>query len=300
MGWKKGQAVQLLPFSEASGRVLEVYRDVQSVFGVPHISSFFQYLGTQPRFLERYWNAVRPVAATEEFFSCAQRLRGNAYNRVNTYFEVADLKCEVNRQQFSPGACEELRDCINFFHHSVPMSLLLAATLSQALTGSAGNPEVHRTPAVPHKPHRRIIMVEEDSSSPAVKAIFADIRSVTGADVVHTVYRAFARWPDFLKSYWELVKPLTVSALFQHSELAVVEDAAQITQELPGPVAFTTSDFSASGMNETEAGSLTRITEMFVHSLSAALLNVSIARIAMDGGNLHGNAAQPKEAVPLP
>jgi hypothetical protein len=51
-------------------------------------------------------------------------------------------------------------------------------------------------------------------------------------------------------------------------------------------------------MNESDAGSLVRITDMFVHSLSAALINVGVARIAMDGGSLC-SAPQPKAEVPI-
>jgi hypothetical protein len=242
---------------------------------------------------------MRPIVATEAFFSSAQNLRADSYSRVHTHFEIPDLKTEVNRQQFSSGACEELRDCINFFYHSVPMSLLMAATLSESFAGPAGSETVPRTPAIAHKHQRRIVMVEEDSASPAVKAIFADIRLATGADVIHTVYRAFARWPDFLKSYWDAVKPLTVSELFHNSESAIREAAIQRTKEVPGPIQFSSADLAALGMNEGEAGSLVGIADMFVRSLSAALINVSIARIAIEGGNLHGADAQPEALVPL-
>jgi hypothetical protein len=295
MVWKKGQAVQLVPLSQATGRVLDVYHDVQRVFGVPHVSSFFQFLGNYPRFLDRYWSAVRPIAQTQAFFSCAQRLRADAYFRIRTDFEIPDLKAEVNRQKFSPGACEELRDCINFFCYSVPMSLLLAAFLSESFETSAGNAAIPLTPAPAPKPHRRIVMVEEDSASPAVNAIFADIRHSTEADVVHTVYRAFARWPDFLSSYWNAVKPIAISEHFLQGESAVREEALHITKELPGPV-----QFSASDLNETEASSLIRITDMFVHSLSAALLNVSVARIAIEGGSLNSKPSTEASAPTQP
>jgi hypothetical protein len=286
MGWKKGQAVQLVPLSQATGRVLDVYKDVQRVFGVPHISSFFQFLGNYPRFLDRFWTAMLPIVQTSTFFSCSQRLRADAYARVRTSFQIPDLKAEVCRQQFSPGACEELKDCINLFCHSVPATLLLSSFLLEAFHAPAGDAAILRTPAPVPKPHRRIVLVEEDSASPAVKAIFADIRRSTGADVVHTVYRAFARWPDFLQSYWTAVKPIAVSERFLNSESALREVALQVTKELPGPVQFTSSDLAGLGMNEDEAGSLTRLTDMFVHSLSAALLNVSVARIAIEGGSL--------------
>ncbi len=284
-GWKKGQAVRLVPFSEATGRVLDVYRDIQQVLGVPHISSFFQFLGTQPRFLDHFWSAVRPIVRSEAFLACAGRLRGDAYRRVHTNFDVPDLKCDIARQQFSPGACEELRDCIQFFSHAVPSSLLLSAFLLEAFAGPAGRATIAGTPAPTPRPHRRIVLVDEDAAAPVVKGIFADIRFSTGADVIHTVYRAFARWPDFLQSYWTATKPITVSESFQQSESAIREDALQITAEIPGPVEFNANALAELGMNEGEIGSLIRITDMFVSSLAAALLNVSVARIGLEGGS---------------
>jgi hypothetical protein len=300
MGWKKGQAVLLLPPTEATGRVLEIYRDVQFAFGVPHVSSFFQFLGTQPRFLDRFWTAVRPIVQTEAFFACSHRLRADAYTRVHNYFHIPDLKSEVARLQFSLGAREELKDCINFFCYSVPMTMMLASLLSKSFEGPAGSPSIPRTSAPCAKTHRRIVLVDEDSAGPIVKSIFADIRFATGADVIHTVYRGFARWPDFLTSYWAAVKPIAVSDLFQHCESALLEDALQIVAELPGPIEFTSSDLAGLGLTESDSTSLIRITEMFVHSLAAALLNVSVARIAMEGGSLSPTSVQDSGATPPP
>jgi hypothetical protein len=301
MSWKKGQAVHLVPFCEATGRVLDVYCDMQRTLGVPHISSFFQFLGNYPRFLDRFWSSVSPIVQSEAFFSCSNRLRAGAYTRVHSYFSIPDLKSEVVRLEFSLGAREELKDCINFFCYSVPISLLLASLLSEAFENPIGNPNVPRTPAPCPKPHRRIVLPDEDCSSMVVKSIFADIRATTGADVVHTVYRAFARWPDFLQSYWTSVKPIIVSELFHHCENSLREDALQVVAELPGPFEINTFDLAGIGINESESGSLIRITEMFVHSLSAALLNVSVARIAMEGGNLNPKAIpQDSGATPPP
>jgi hypothetical protein len=284
--------------------VLDVYRDMQHVLGVPHISSFFQFLGTCPRFLDHFWTTVRPIVQSQVFFSCSVRLRADAYTRVHSYFAVPDLKAELARQSFSPGAKEELKDCINFFCYAIPVSLLLAAFLSEAFKRPSGNPDVPLTPAPCPKPHGRIVLVDEDTAGPAVKIIFSDIRCATGADVVHTVYRAFARWPDFLQSYWTSVKPIAVSELFQHNERGLREDALQMVSELPGP--FDSSGLARLGMNESDASSLIRITDMFLHSLSAALLNASVARIAIEGGSLRPNplvgdsspTATPKDEVP--
>jgi len=138
----------------------------------------------------------------------------------------------------------------------------------------------------------KIFLAAGKSKSP--KDIFADIRLATGAGVVHTVYRAFARWPDFLQSYWTAVKPITATELFRNCESAVREEARQLVNELPGPVEFNASTLAGLDMSPTAANALVDITGMFVHSLTAALLNVSVARIALEGGCLASLAGAPK------
>ena len=270
--WKKGQAVQLVPLSAATGRVLDIYRDMQQLLGVPHISSFFQFLGSRPRFLDHFWGAVRPVVESQAFFFCSSRLRADAYTRVHTYFQVPNLKSELARQAFGPAAGQELKECIDLFCYSVPTTLLLASFLSESFEGPAGSDDVVRTPAPAPRGRSQPVMVEEDAAGPTAQAIFADIRSATGADVVHTVYQALASWPGFLQSYWSAIKPIVVSDLFQYCQSSMREDALSMIDELPGPVEFDATNLAELGMSQSEAGSLIGVTNMFARSLAASLL----------------------------
>ncbi len=278
--------MRLVPLSQATDRVLDVYLDMQQLLGVPHVSSFFQFLGSRPRFLDHFWSKVRPIVQTQAFFSCSTRLRADAYTRVHTYFQVPNLRSEAGRQQFSPAASQELKDCIDFFCYSVPISLLLASFLSESFEGPAGSEDISRSLASAPMPHGSLVMVDEDTAGPTVKAIYADIRSATNSDVIHTVYQALARWPGFLQSYWSAVKPIAVSELFQYCQSSMREDALGMVDELPGPVEFDATELAELGMNQSEAGSLIGITNMFARSLAASLLNVSVARIALEGGSL--------------
>jgi hypothetical protein len=281
--WKKGQTVRLVPLSQATGRVLEIYCDMQQVVGVPHISSFFQFLGGYPRFLGHFWGAARPIVQSQAFFSCANRLRADAYTRVHSYFHVPNLQSEVNRQQ---GANDELKECIDIFCYSVPISLLLASFLSESFEGPAGSADIARTAAPAPTVRGTVELLDEDSAAPVVKSVYADIRTATDAEVTHTLYQAFARWPGFLQSYWSAVKPIAVSELFHYCQSSMREDALMMVNELPGPVEFNSSDLAELGMNQSEAGTLIRVSNMFSLSLAASLLNVSIAKIAVEGGNL--------------
>ncbi len=280
--------------------MLDIYRDMQQVLGVPHISSFFQFLGGHPRFLSHFWGTVRPIVQSQAFFSCSNRLRADAYTRVHSYFQVPNLKSLVTRPQFIPGAREELKECIDFFCYSIPMSLQLSSLLSEAFEGPAGSADIARTAAAAPKLRGSVEMVDEDSAAPAVKSVYADIRTATNAEVTHTVYQAFARWPGFLQNYWSSVKPIAVSELFQYCQSSMREDALAMVSELPGPVEFNSSDLAEIGMNQSEAGTLIRVTNMFALSLAGSLLNVSIARIAIEGGNLRHDSIFTNEAEVKP
>lgn len=222
-------------------------------------------------------------------------MRAAAYTRVHTYFQIPDLKSEVVRQQFSPVASEELKECIDLFCYSVPASFLLASFLSEAFEGPTGSEEVARTPAPTPKPHRELVMVDEDLAGPTVQAIYADIRSATNAEVIHTMYQAMARWPGFLQSYWNAVKPIAVSDLFHYCQSSMRDEALALVSELPGPVEFDATKLAELGMNQSEASSLISITDMFARTLAASLLNVCVARIALEGGSV-----RPKRTADAP
>ena len=231
--WRKGQQVRLVPMSQASGQVLDVYRDSQQLFGVPHISSFLQFLGGYPHFIGRCWSVVRPVVQSKAFFSCSTRLRANAYTRLHSHIEVPSL--ELQHQQSAPGADADLKECIDLFLDSLPLSLVLASLVAESFEGPAGNASISSARAPAPKAHRLFEMVDEESATPAVKSIYAEIRTSTGADVLHNVYRAFGRWPGFLRSFWSLAKLIVVSELFQYCGGSVERDAMAIVGELPGP-----------------------------------------------------------------
>ena len=235
---------------------------------------------------------MRPIVQSQAFVFCSSRLRAAAYTRVHTYFQVPNLKSEIARRQFSPAASEELKECIDLFCYSVPVSLLLASLLSEAFEGPAGDEEIARMPAPAPKNYREPVMISEDEAEPAIQAIFADIRSATGADVIHSPYQAMARWPGFLQSYWSLIKPIAVSDLFQYCQSSMREDALSMVSELPGPVEFDATELAELDMNSSEASSLIGATNMFARSLSASLLNVTVARIALEGGSVHSKHEQ--------
>ena len=53
---------------------------------------------------------------------------------------------------------------------------------------------------------------------------------------------------------------------------------------------------TAAGMGEDDVASVVRLTQAFTRSLSSSLLNISIAKIGIEGGNHVQTVAKEKEA----
>lgn len=300
MSWKKGNRLPLVRESEAQGRVQQIYQEIKQALGVPHVNVVFQAYATYPVFFEMHWNAIRPAVLTRLFFDIAERLRADAYTRMHNYFSIPDLCARTRDMQFSSGAQHELADVIDLFHYNNSLLLLITSAQMQAFDGPIGeagnNGERVQHPVFSTKP----ILIDEQQAPAPTKKLFDDIKRVMSMPVVNTDYRAFARWPDFLTSYWHVAKPVRESPIYQQSQFAVRESAWQLARELPGPIELTISQLSEAGMTDDDIASVVRMTELFTRSLSAQVLDVAIAKIGIEGGNVHKRTelapetAQPK------
>jgi hypothetical protein len=71
-----------------------------------------------------------------------------------------------------------------------------------------------------------------------------------------------------------------------------------LVQELPYPVELTVSQLRDADIGDDDVAALVRITETFVNILSGLVLNIALAKIGLEGGNLGRPQAPPIEAVP--
>jgi hypothetical protein len=95
-----------------------------------------------------------------------------------------------------------------------------------------------------------------------------------------------ARFPAFLDLYWDLLKRLLQSPVYQESQYGIQEAAWNLARELPGPVELSIEQLLDSGMKQEDIGSVARILDLFVKNLSGLLMNVAVAKIALEGGNI--------------
>jgi len=272
---------------DAPPAVQELYQEIRESLGLAHTSVLHKVYAYYPRFLEAHWHALRPVVSTRFFFQLAERIAADAYTRMHNYFEIPDLIARTAELRFSSGAQQELRETIELFQYSNPLLLLIVSAQMQAFDGPVGDPVAPRDPANHPVFTQKPVFIDEETAPAPTRKIFDDMKRTFGMPVVNSDFRALARWPDFLRTYWETLRPIYASPLYQQSVYAVRENALAFARELPGPIELTVAQLSEIDMTDDQIASLVRITELFVGGLSALVLNIAMAKIGMEGGNRH-------------
>ncbi len=284
MPWRKGNRLRLVTEQEADDDTRRIYAEVRDALGIPALRLFYPALGVYPIFLRLHWDAMKAVAGSQELFSCAERLRADSYTRAFNYFRIHDLTTHGGGPV--DGQRDELASIADFYHFKEPLVLLLFCLQLQAMEGPAGQEGPSPTP---HEPLTMLAEapseVSEQSAPPATKKRLEEIRRTLAVPFVNPEFCAFARWPEFLDQYWETLKHMIASPLYDECRYGVRSTAWTLAAQLPGPVEITPEQLTDAGMSVEEVASVARILELFVSNLSGQLLNIAAAKIALEGGN---------------
>lgn len=271
---------------DAPPEVRAIYDDLRQTLGLPHVNVVFQVYANSPTFLQLQWKMLRPVVESQQFFDAAERLRADAYTRIHNYFDIPDFCGELDSLRFTSGAKQEVTEVIELFDYNDALLLLLIATQQQAFDGPVGDASAKPKPVTSHPVFDKApILVEDEGASHEVSRVYDQMKHAFNIPVVITDFRAFARWPDFLRKYWQTLHPLLENPLYQQCQYAIRESAWSLVRELPMSVELTPSQLIDAGMDEEDIGSLVRITQAFARGVSGSVLNVAVARIGIEGGN---------------
>ena len=285
MPWRKGTRLRLVSEADAPPATRQVYDGIKSALGLPVLHLYYPALGAYPEFLRLHWETVREIARSQELFDAAERLRADAYTRTHNYFRVGDLRSYTSA---SPdGAASELATVASYFHYRDPLVLLLFCYQMQAMEGQAGQVGVPATPRTGENAFDVVPDAVKDSITlDPLPKLLAEIRRAQEVPFVTPECCAFSRWPDFLKAYWQALKEMIASPVYDECSYGVHETAWSLASQLPGPAELTLDQMADAGLTADQVASLAKILELFVNHLSAQLLNISAAKIALEGGNL--------------
>src|SRR3954469_22205324 len=245
---------------EADGRIREIFELIKQSLGIPFVPVIYQALAAYPEFLEQHWRAFSQLTATHQFFQLGDRLRGEAYTRMHNYFQISDLCEPLTEMSFSEGAKHQLGDVIDLFNYTNPLLLVIVSAqllaFEQPLGGDVNGQE---TRADHPWFHERPTLVEESVASPPVKKTYEEMKRALNLPVVNTGYRAFARWPDFLREYWRVLRPIVQAPSYREQQRGVCESSEAMARELRTKLDFSPEMLEQSSLDEKQVESAVRI-----------------------------------------
>ncbi len=288
--------MRTVPESAADDATRQVFKEIRQALGLPVLRLFFPALAAYPQFLQLHWKMLKPVANSAELFACADRLRADADTQAHNYLRIPDLCSTLDQSHFSAAVRQELASAIELSHYQNPLLLLLFSAQMQALEGPVGAAHASPGEKAAHPVYNeRPVLIEEENASTLVRRRYEEIRRALELPYVNPEYEAMARFPDFLNVYWEYLKRQLQSPIYQECRYGIRETAWNLARELPGPMELSMEQLTEAGMQEQDIASVSRILELFVRNLSGLVLNVAIAKIGLEGGNVSATPRQPSK-----
>jgi hypothetical protein len=267
--------------SEANASIGEVYNDIKSTLSLPQVPLFFQMCAASGPFLRQFWETAKPVVSTRAFMTAAQRLRADAYTRMHNYFEIPAVSGSLG---LAPLA--ELAATLDLFHYQDGALLLLLSLAAEAFDNPIGQPFVSREEGSPQLFSFAPMLVEEEAVAPDTRKVLDEVRREYGLGVVPMELRALVAWPAFLNQHWQLWKQMTESPILAACEHQLMAHSIELALALPGPVELSSASLRQDGMNEEEFSSIVRVTNNWNRASATLLLETSVARISVEGGNV--------------
>ena len=281
MSWNNTR-LHLLTEREAEGRTKEIFEELKQALGVPYVNTMFQALAAHPRFFELFWNTAKPALYTQEFFIYAERLGAEAYTRMVNYFSVPDLRNGTAATGFTDRRQAELQEAVELYDYNYSVLLLLSAALVYAFEHPDARVREGTPVAIGSRYLKKPVLVEENVAPLKTRRIYEDIKRTLHIPFVNICYMDFARWPDFLSSYWESLKPLLRAPLYEHNRLALRDSALSLASSLPEPLRLAASEMEEAGLSTQNIDSVIQMSELFLNLASKQALNVSYARIGLE------------------
>ena len=241
--------LHLLNERDAEGSTKSIFEEIKQALGVPYVNTMFQALASHPRFFELFWNTAKPALYTQEFFIYAERLGAEAYTRVVNYFSIPDLRNGSAVMDLGTREQPELQEAVELYDYNYSVLLLLSAALVYAFEHP--DPRVREgTPvAIDSRYLKQPEIVEENIAPLKTRRIYEDIKRTLRIPFVNICYMDFARWPGFLGSYWESLKPLLRTPLYEHNRLALRDSALSLASSLPKPLRLASSEMEEAGLS---------------------------------------------------
>lgn len=185
---------------------------------------------------------------------------------------------------------KEITNAVELYQHNYSLLLLICAALDQAFEN-------------PHSPQRkgtlpsdrpvftiRPAAADEEIAPPATRKIYDEIKRMLGTPFLTASYFTLGNWPEFLRVYWDSLKPILRTPLYEQHRLALRDSALSFAAEMPEALQLSTTQLAEAGVPEKDIDKIVQLKDLFLDLMSKEVLNIALAKIGLENG-LHSKMA---------
>ncbi|MBI2819567.1 MAG: hypothetical protein HYX73_06275 [Acidobacteria bacterium] len=190
---------------QTSGRVREIYEEIQNSLNTEVVPSIFQELAVYPGLLESSWEELKPVIGAEVFKRTVEKAKEHAREIVRREMPFPDA-----RTRAVADAPVEVSDVLELswlppLQGVVAVALLLGTPGTGPASPAATLPQVGRTVGEG---------VSEEKASPELLAVYQLVKRDLRRSDVPPEIESVGRFPTFLKIVWEGLSPALLDNAF--------------------------------------------------------------------------------------
>lgn len=226
-------------YAQATGELKETYDDMQETLRLPWVAFGVRSLAVFGGYVAVAWRAAKPSFQTRYAERAADALRAAA---LLSGPEPPDPRPALRDRGWDDARVADVRRALDALNYGNPKYMLLFTAWCEAIQGRAsGGADVSPEDAEPvprglPEGVRPLDLVDPDTASPRVKALF---KRVTDRHLHHNPssdYRVLANWPDYLEIALEqALEPVFGSDEYDATARALLTDARGWVRGMPAP-----------------------------------------------------------------
>ncbi|MHA1151593.1 MAG: halocarboxylic acid dehydrogenase DehI family protein [Alphaproteobacteria bacterium] len=278
-------AIHPLPEYLAEGRVKQRYEDMKAVFQVPWMGVVTMAFAHYPTFYDTFWEALRPLFASQAFVDAFRNLRADTEAAVKA-LAPPPIAPRLTELGYAPHELDDIRAMIEVFSHG-NFPYLLVATIARLLLEGGEMGEGRAAPAFEgrHAPDVGVpfVLMEAHHVDPPSRALYDDIKTILGLPFVNTDYRALARWPSYFHRAWVDLKTVVSGDEYENIVRGVHDRSLAAAQSLPNPSGLTSAVLAQAAEADASRDQVLEMCRLFQWLLPGLVVNVAYFRQQLQG-----------------
>jgi len=273
----------------ASGSTADIYEDIKQTLRTTQVNFIYRTLAVHEAYFAAAWKALRPNASIIYFERCADSLRMRMTPPMPE--DVPDLEEELEEEcNYSEEEISGIDQLLDIYNYINPKNLILMDALRGTLGGiriggikPGFDKDLELLPRGPYPSMAMSELVQTEGVSEEIAEVFEQIQNESGMRGIPSVWRALARYPEFVSRAWSFVREEKKKKGFEITVSLSQGAAGAAAQEFPYPVELSRNQVRELGCIDEEIDLIEKKLDHFIHLIPQTNVSILLMKAAIAG-----------------